>query len=166
MHRRALLSTLGLTVTTTLAGCLGGVPTAGDGDGSPADGSGGSPGDGTHLRFTETLLTSTGQCERPGTASVVFGDEAVTVTGCAHGRNGCAVPVLADVSYTPDEDLLTVVVASEVQRDEDEACTEALLPLGYEARVAMDGAVPGVVSVVHDDADGRREVVRGTRDGA
>ncbi|AUV80638.1 hypothetical protein C2R22_02350 [Salinigranum rubrum] len=166
MQRRALLSTLGLTLPTTLAGCLGGVPTAGDGDGSPEDGSGGAAGGGTHPRFTETSLTSTGQCERPGTASVAFGDEAVTVTGCAHGRNGCAVPVLADVSYTPAEDHLTVVIASEVRRDEDEACTEALLPLGYEARVVMDGAVPGTVSVVHDDVDGRREVVRGTRDGA
>jgi hypothetical protein len=174
MHRRAFLSALGFTLTTTLAGCLGGAPGAGGGgDGGddrddtagPGDGggSGGNAGGGTHPRFTETSLTSTGQCESPGTAAVDFSDEAVTVTGCAHGRNGCAVPVLGDVSYAPDGDLLTVVVASEVERGEDEMCTEALLPLGYEARVAMDGMVPGVVSVVHDDVDGRREVARARR---
>ncbi len=164
MHRRVLLSALGPALVTA-AGCLGGAPTAGDGDGSSGGDTGGSAGS-THPQFIETSLTRTGQCERPGTASVAFDDEAVTTTGCAHGRNGCAVPVLADVSYSPDGDLLTVVVAGEVQRDEDEACTEALLPLGYEARVVMDGTVPGVVSVVHDDVDGRREVVRLTRDGA
>jgi hypothetical protein len=73
------------------------------------------------------------------------------------------VAVLDDVSYTVAEDLLTVVVAGEVRRDEDEMCTEALLPLGYEARVVMDGTVPGTVRVVHDDVDGRREVTRESR---
>jgi hypothetical protein len=175
MHRRTLLSGVGVALAAT-AGCLGGGPPVadggndGDGDdpgtGSPGDGDGSAGGGGTHPRFTETSLTSTGQCENTGTASVDFGDEAVTITGCAYGRNGCAVPVFADVSYAPDGDLLTVVVASEVERRGDVGCTEALLPLGYEARVAMDGMVPGVVRVVHDDVDGRREVARERRDGA
>jgi hypothetical protein len=185
MHRRTLLAGLGIALTTTLTGCLGGgsPPTDdsdddGDGsdggdDGTPTDGPGGDDGSddgdgaagggGTHPRFTETSLTSTGQCESPGTASIQFDDEGVTVTGCAHGRNGCAVAVLDDVSYAVDENRLTVVVASEVERDEDEMCTEALLPLGYEVRVEMDGMVPPNVRVVHDDVDGRREVARASR---
>ncbi|WP_318567210.1 hypothetical protein [Salinigranum marinum] len=189
MHRRTLLSGLGVAFVAAIAGCLGGgPPTAGDGtggsggsdgggsdtDGSgggtdsqpdgPGDGDGGPSGGGTHPRFTETSLVSTGRCDSPGTATVRFDDAGVTVTGCAHGRNGCAVAVLDDVSYTPEGDLLTVVVASVVERDPDQACTEALLPLGYEVRVAMDGMVPGVVRVVHDDVDGRREVARRRHD--
>ena len=193
MHRRTLLSGVGVALVATVAGCLGGgPPTAGDGtgggdgDGSDTDGDGdgtdglpngsgddGGDGDGTgdgaasggtHPRFTETSLVGTGQCDSPGTATVRFDDAGVTVSGCAHGRNGCSVAVLDDVSYAPDGNLLTVVVASVVERDPDEACTEALLPLGYEVRVAMDGMVPGVVRVVHDDVDGRREVARGRRD--
>ena len=168
MHRRLLLSSVGFALVATLAGCLGGSspPTDDDGDDTPptTDGSGGSGG--THPRFTETSLTSTGRCDSHGTAAVDFGDDAVTVTGCARGRNGCAVPVLADVSYAVSENTLTVVVASDVERDEDQMCTEALLPLGYEARVAMDGMVPEHVRVVHDDVDGRREVARARRDGA
>jgi hypothetical protein len=180
MYRRVLLSGVGIAVATALTGCLaGGPPTAGGGSGesgggsdgedgseAPGGGDGSSGGDGgTHPRFTETTLTSTGQCDGPGTASIRFGDVAVIVTGCAHGPNGCAAPVLADVSYAPTEDLLRVVVASEVERGEDEACTQALLPLGYEVRVAMDGTVPGAVRVVHDDVDGRREVAFARRDG-
>jgi hypothetical protein len=174
MHRRFVLSGVGLAVAATLAGCLGGSPpTDGDGDdGTPPtdtdDGSGGSGGSsgGTHPRFTETSLASTGRCDSHGTASVDFDDAGVTVTGCARGRNGCAVPVLADVSYAVSDDTLTVVVASTVERDEDELCTEALLPLGYEARVVMDGTVPGHVRVIHDDVDGRRTVARASRSGS
>jgi hypothetical protein len=171
MRRRVLLSTLGLALTTPAAGCLGGgaPPVAEDGgtedpDGTD-DGSGGS-GTATRSRFVETSLTGTGRCEQPGTASVRFGADGVTVTGCARGPNGCAVPALADASYTPDGGLLTVVVASRVERHGDVGCTQALVPLGYEVRVVMDGTVPEAVSVVHDDVDGRREVVRVGRDGA
>jgi hypothetical protein len=171
MRRRALLSTLGLALTTPAAGCLGGEapPVAENSGTEDADGTDdGSDGSGTATqpRFVETSLTDTGQCESPGTASVRFGGDGVTVTGCAHGPNGCAVPALADVSYDPANDLVTVVVASEVERRGDVGCTQALVPLGYEVRVVMDGAVPEAVSVVHDDVDGRREVVRVGRDGA
>jgi hypothetical protein len=182
MHRRTLVSGLGIALTVALSGCLGGgPPTAGGGDGNrngngSGDGDDGPPGGsdddsggsagGTHPRFTETSLTATGRCEDPGTAAVRFDDTGVTVTGCAHGRNGCAVPVLADVSYAVEENLLTVVVASEVEQRGDTGCTQALEPLGYEARVAMDGMVPPNVRVVHDDVDGRREVARVSRDGA
>jgi hypothetical protein len=164
MDRRFVLSGIGLTVAATLAGCLGGgSPPADDGDDGtpPTDTDDG--GGGTHPRFTETSLTSTGRCDSHGTASIGFDDDGVTITGCARGRNGCAVPVLADVSYAASEDTLTVVVASEVERDEDELCTEALLPLGYEARVVMDGTVPTHVRVIHDDVDGRRDVARASR---
>jgi hypothetical protein len=176
MHRRFVLSSLGLAATATLAGCLGGgsPPTAGNSDDGDGDSDGGTPhtdtddtasggsGGGTHPRFTETSLTATGRCDSHGTASVDF-DDGVTVVGCARGRNGCAVPVLGDVSYAVSEDTLTVVVASEVERDEGQLCTEALLPLGYEVRVVMDGTVPADVRVVHDDVDGRREVARASR---
>ena len=170
MHRRVMLSSLGLAAAATLTGCLGGdsPPTDDDGDGdggtppTDTDDSGGSAG-GTHPRFTETSLTATGRCDSHGTASVDFDDDGVTVTGCARGRNGCAVPVLGDVSYAVSRDTLTVVVASEVERDDDQLCTEALLPLGYEARVVMDGTTPGDVRVIHDDVDGRREVARASR---
>lgn len=180
MHRRTILSGFGVALAVALSGCLGGgAPTAGgnggSGGGGDDDSGGGGDGDGsdgaaggggTHPRFTETSLTSTGQCDSPGTAAIDFDDAGVTVIGCAHGRNGCAVPVLGDVSYGVEENLLTVVVASEVERSEDEMCTEALLPLGYEARVEMDGMVPSNVRVVHDDVDGRREVARERRAGA
>jgi hypothetical protein len=192
MNRRVLISCLGVATAAALAGCLGGPnpPTAGSengnengsesqsGNGGGADdggdggtgGSAGGTGDGaatgTHPRFTETSLTATGRCENPGAATVQFDDEAVTVTGCAHGRNGCSVPVLDDVAYAVKGDLLTVVVATEVDRGDDEMCTQALVPLGYRVRVTMDGMVPGTARVVHDDVDGRREVARTRRGGA
>jgi hypothetical protein len=166
MDRRVLLSALGVGLATAAAGCLGGgTPPADDGGDGPDDsGDGPATDDDTPRRIAEASLTGTGRCDSPGTASVTVGNGVATVTGCAHGRNGCAVPVLGDASYTPDADRLTVVVTSEVRRGEDEACTEALLPLGYEVRVALDGATPAVVRVVHDDVDGRREVARWRRD--
>jgi hypothetical protein len=165
MRRRTLLSAVALAAG--VGGCLGDTPpTAGDDpDDAPptTDDDGGSAGGDTHPRFTETSLTSTRRCDNPGTATVAFDDDGVTITGCARGRNGCAVPVLADVSYRVAADLVTVVVASDVERRGDVGCTEALKPLGYETRVVMDGMVPGHVAVIHDDVDGRRTVVRTSR---
>ena len=102
----------------------------------------------------------------PDEIDVAFDDgpPAVCVRGCVTGRNGCARPTLADATYDPDADRLTVVVATVVETEEGTVCTQALTDLGYEVTVPFGSAsLPGEVAVVHDDVDGRREVARVTR---
>lgn len=180
MNRRTVLTGTAALLPLALAGCVGGSGGS-DGEteteteaetetetaepetlteGTGTDAAGGS---GTHPRFTETSLTRLEECPSPGEASVAFDDEGVTVTGCIVGKNGCTVPSLEDVSYDGEKELVTLVVAAVEERDEDEACTEALVNLGYEARVELDGTVPAAAAVVHDDVDGRREVARAER---
>ncbi|SFF87351.1 hypothetical protein SAMN04488063_0610 [Halopelagius inordinatus] len=170
MNRRTILTGTAALLPLALAGCVGGSGGSGGSDGETETetetgglGTDAAGGTGTHPRFTETSLTRRDECPSPGEASVTFDDEGVTATGCIVGKNGCTVPSLEDVSYVGEKDLVTLVVAAVEERDEDEACTEALVNLGYEARVELDGTVPAAAAVVHDDVDGRREVTRTER---
>ena len=76
------------------------------------------------------------------------------------GKNGCTRRRLASVDRDAGD--VTVVVAAVEEREEDEACTEALVNLGYEVRID-DADPPTSVTVVHDDVDGRRTVADITR---
>lgn len=177
MNRRTVLTGTVTLLPLALAGCLGGSSGA-DGeteteteqtetettetDELPTTGTDGGT-SGTHPRFTESSLTALDECPSPGEASIAFENEGVTVTGCVVGKNGCTVPMLENVSYDGEAETVTLVVAAVEERDEDEACTEALVELGYEARVALDGTVPATAVVVHDDVNGKREVARAER---
>jgi hypothetical protein len=164
MRRRTVIA--GITaLPLACSGCLGAAPgdsSGGDADGTgddgtdtDASGNGGTdtddPGDPTGTetpggstvtdgRFTATFHPRR-ECQSPGEATVDFGgDGPITVAGCVVGKNGCTVARLRDITY-------------------DEACTDALVNLGYGATVEVDGALPTAVRVVHDDVDGRRTVV-------
>jgi hypothetical protein len=97
-------------------------------------------------------------------AAVAFdeADGTVSVRGCLRGRNGCARAALPGdgVTYDADAGVLHVRVHTVVEADEDTVCTQAITPRGYEATARFEGGLPGVVAVVHDDVDGRREVAR------
>ena len=159
MYRRRVLS--GVAVITALAtgGCTGG-----GGGGSATDDSeptdptdtptGGSAG------LSAVTFTPRESCPDPGGATVRFDADPVAVVGCVIGKNGCTRPRLSSVDR--DDGAVTVVVAAVEERDDDEACTEALVNLGYEARIDHDDP-PTSVTVVHDDVDGRRTVADVTR---
>lgn len=184
MHRRTILTGTATLLPVALAGCTGGSDPGDSGN----DGAGGSsetdtpddltdtadgdetktPGDGTGTtngstttfdRFTATFSPRE-RCPNPGEATVDFGgDGPISAVGCVVGKNGCTVPRLRDASYDAGADEVTVVVAAVEERGEDEACTEALVNLGYEVGIETDGEAPTAVRVVHDDVDGRRTVV-------
>ncbi|MFB6090764.1 MAG: hypothetical protein ABEJ97_06860 [Halobellus sp.] len=103
------------------------------------------------------------ECPTPGEATVELGDGSATVRGCVVGKNGCTVPRLLDLTLDADTGVATVVVAAVEEREEGEACTEALVNLGYEVRVDSGGATLSGVEVVHDDVNGRRVVADVTR---
>lgn len=160
MYRRGVLAGVAALAT---AGCVGG---AGDGAGGDPTDSTGAPTETstpTPTRTTAGLsavtLTPRGSCPDPGDATVRLDAEPVSVVGCVVGKNGCTRPRLAAVDR--DAGAVTVVIAAVEERDDDEACTEALVNLGYEVRI--DGDEPTSVTVVHDDVGGRRTVVDVTR---
>lgn len=172
MNRRPVLAGAAALLSLSLAGCVGSGDPPGQsetderpsGTETPTDGTlpdGG--GSGTHPRFTESSLTHRDECPAPGDADVSFDESGVTVVGCVVGKNGCTVPSLEHVSYDGRTETVTLVVAAVEERDENQACTEALVHLGYEARVELDGTVPDAAVVVHDDVNGRREVVHEER---
>ncbi|MGQ4554437.1 hypothetical protein [Halobellus sp. GM3] len=171
MRRRTVLTGVTALISVALAGCTGGA-----GPGAPGDGSTDTDGAETPAGTVDTdTSTATGdrftarfsrreRCPNPGEATVDFGgDGPVSVVGCVVGKNGCTVPRLRDAAYDAGADEITVVVAAVEERDEDEACTEALVNLGYEVELSIDGDPPTSVRVVHDDVDGRRTVVDVTR---
>ncbi|MFB6091598.1 MAG: hypothetical protein ABEK02_01155 [Haloquadratum sp.] len=158
MRRRTVLVGLTALLPSALAGCTGG---AGSGTETATE----TPPDETVTpRLVTASLLPREACPDPGGATVRFGEgDAITVRGCVVGKNGCTVPRLQDVRYDADATALTVVVAAVEERAENEACTEALVNLGYEVDVEVQGATPTRVRVVHDDVDGRRTVADATR---
>jgi hypothetical protein len=145
MRRRDLLGTVGAAVGTALAGCVGsGGPDPGTGDGDD----GGTDTSATPS-VTERNLTEVEECPTQGSASVSWGETAVTVTGCLTGRNGCSVPVLGSAEYDAEADELAVTVTTE-EEDSGGACTQALTDLGYESTVTFAGGLPAGVVVTHE----------------
>ncbi|MFD1685418.1 hypothetical protein [Halobellus litoreus] len=172
MRRRTVLSGLAVSLPLALAGCTGdsGPDDPGGTDTTdeqsetetPSDEPDTPDGTVTPGRVSATLVPRE-ECPNPGEATVSFGDEAISVVGCVVGNNGCNVQRLQEVDYDTETEALTVVVAAVEEREEDEACTEALVNLGYEVDIETDGTSVTSVRVVHDDVDGRRTVVDVTR---
>ena len=163
MRRRHLLSGLATLVTVGSAGCAGGSD-GGASETRTATASETPTATPTAAEPTAGLAAATllprEECADPGGATVQLDDDPVTVVGCVIGKNGCTRPRLASVGR--DDGAVRVVVAAVEERDDDEACTEALVNLGYEIRLDSEDP-PTSVTVVHDDVDGRRVVVDVTR---
>jgi len=164
MKRRHLLAALG---AAAVAGCVGDAPAGSgddatetdgstDADGSGSDGDG--PGSAVAPSVRETAFDRVDGCVGEDEARVDAGADAVDVTGCVVGADGCSRAALGEVGYDGDAGALRIVVRTVEGTGDTEACTQALTPRGYEARVAFDGGLPGRVVVVHDDANGRRTV--------
>ncbi|WP_251342237.1 hypothetical protein [Haloplanus halophilus] len=136
MDRRTLLGTL---VPVVLGGCIE----------APRD-------DEEPLRLDEASLRDTGRCADAETASVDVSESRVRVTGCVTGPNGCAVASFG--SATVSGRTLDVVVTTRRDAPPDTACTQALVPRGYEATIRLARGRPDRVRVIHDAAGGRRQV--------
>lgn len=102
-------------------------------------------------------FSPTDECVGPGTAAVWVTDGGVSLLGGLRGPTGCSEPAIEDVRYRVADDTLTVVVGTE---EAAETCTQALTRLAYRLELRFSGGLPGTVVVVHDGADGRREVAR------
>ena len=162
MHCRRVLSGAVTVTALVTAGCAG--------DGSDPVTDGGDPTDATDsATATETdepsglsavTFVPRASCPDPGGATVDPDADPVSVVGCVVGKNGCARQRLTSVDR--DASAVTVVVTAVDERGDDEACTEALVNLGYEIRID-DPDPPTSVTVVHDDVDGRRTVADVTR---
>ena len=159
MHRRRVLSGVAALAALATAGCTGG-----GGAGTATDG--GEPTDRTETatptasELPAVTFAPRRSCPEPGGATVELDADPVSIEGCVVGKNGCTRPRLASVDR--DNGAVTVVVAAVEERAEGEACTEALVNLGYEVRIDYADP-PTSVTVVHDDVDGRRTVADVTR---
>ncbi|WP_224332801.1 hypothetical protein [Haloprofundus halobius] len=181
MDRRTFLGRTTVLAAVALAGCTSSGTDDGtngddgengddgtDADSGGADGTDGeteTPGedsDESAPRIADRAFERTGDCDRAGSATVSRDGDTVVVEGCIRGRNGCSEAVLDSAEYDPSDDRLSVVVATEEERDEDEACTQALVSRGYELRVVFEDGTPGTVDVVHDGADGQTTVTSST----
>ena len=155
MHRRRILTGLAAAVSIGLAGCTGGA----GGNDTTAEPSGADTSTQSETPDMVAALTPREECPNPGEATVTFdADGPISIVGCVVGKNGCTVPRLERADYDSEARALTVVVAAVEERDEGEACTEALVTLGYEVGLTAAAIDPTSVEVVHDDVDGRRTV--------
>jgi hypothetical protein len=162
MRRRAVLTGVAVGLTSILAGCTGSSGSGADATDAPTTTDTTDETDGTAGLVSGSLIPRE-ECPNPGEATVDLGTGSATVRGCVVGKNGCTVPRLRDVTLDAETDVATVTVASVEEREDDEACTEALVNLGYQARVDTGGATLTGLEVVHDDVEGRRVVVDVTR---
>ena len=160
MHRRRVLAGAAAVTTLATAGCAGDGPTPVTDGGDPPDATETATPTDEPAGLSAVTFVPRESCPDPGGATVDLDADPVSVVGCVVGKNGCTRPRLSDVDR--DSGAVTVVVATVEERADDEACTEALVTLGYEIRI--DGPDPPTsVTVVHDDVDGRRTVADVTR---
>lgn len=174
MDRRTVLALVAGAGSTALAGCTGGGGSDGDGGDEPTSEPSETPtetpaGTGTPTD-TETgppsvvdrSFARTGDASEPDeSASVAFGDDAVTVSGVISGKNGCMQASLKGAEYDPDADELRVRV--ETVREGGDVCTQQIVYRGYEATVAFEGGLPTSVVVEHESMDEVRTVTDATR---
>ena len=161
MRRRGILVSL-----LAASGCLGGGAFDVSPDGT-ADAAGSPTATTTAEQSARTTarpdvrverFVETDRCPAPGDAAVRVADADVVVAGCVRGATECAVPTLSGAVYAAATDALTVIVGTDAP--EADACAASLSALGYRVRVDLAEGPPSAVSVVHDDADGHREVAR------
>ncbi|KTG10898.1 hypothetical protein AUR64_06875 [Haloprofundus marisrubri] len=176
MDRRTFLERTAVLAAVGVAGCTSTGADGGDSGGNGNDNTGNGTdengteddsgddtttegdSDGSDTAIADRTFERTGECNSSGTTTVSREDDAVVVEGCIRGRNGCSVPVLDTAEYDADADRLSVVVGTEVEKEEDEMCSQALVSLGYELRVSFDGPVPTDIAVAHDGPDGQTTV--------
>ncbi|GAB6879397.1 hypothetical protein JCM17823_16710 [Halorubrum gandharaense] len=188
MNRRTLLAAAGTMGTVAVAGCVGDGGDAGDGDGDDANGgdqendeTGGTFEDGQDgedaaasadseaaeiiedPELVDTELVTVDTDDDTSDATVSFGEDVVYVEGTVVGETGCHAVELAKTEVNGDGSL-EVVVAAVDDADPEEMCTQALTPLGYVVEATFDDGIPGEVTVVHDDTDGRDTVARESLD--
>jgi hypothetical protein len=164
MHRRTILTGLAAAVPIGLAGCTGGA--GGGGGGTDTTTAPPETDTSTESRTPgiQATLTPREECPNPGEATVSFDtDELISIVGCVVGKNGCVVPRLAAADYDSETRALTVVVAAVEERDNETACTQQIVHLGYEVELTEAEIDPTSVEVVHDDRNGRRTVEDVTR---
>lgn len=168
MQRRTFVTTVAAALGTATAGCVastdGNDPGTASTD-SPASTDGGNTGSPSPTPTPEppsivsSSLEPREKCEAPGSASISAKSTVVTVEGCIVGKDGCQAPVLADATYDAEADELTVTVTTKSRTDAD-ACTQALVDLGYTATVEFESDLPETTVVVHRGAQTDGEVAR------
>ncbi|WP_435127397.1 hypothetical protein [Halobaculum sp. D14] len=170
MDRREFIAAVGAGAAVGVAGCVGG-GTGGDG-GDDTDTSGTPtstpadttkpPTDGATPTITGRSFSRTGDAATPQEdATVRFAESAVTCSGVIRGKNGCMRAALADATYDPDADRLTVTV--ETVSEGGPVCTQQIVYRAYDATVRFDGGLPGAVTVLHRSTGETRTVAETTR---
>jgi hypothetical protein len=92
-------------------------------------------------------------------AAIETRDDTVVCRGHVRGRDGAAMAALDGATYDAEADELRVVVVAETDPDAGPMSIQAIVDLGYEVAVELDGGLPESVTLVEDDADGRREAL-------
>jgi hypothetical protein len=126
-------------------------PNGEDGTGSrPAEDDTSTPFQGVELETRSFAVTGVENGQQRNAAAVSFDPDAdrVTVTGTIWGASGCATARLAGASYDRETDRLVVTVDTAT---EGEACTDAIVEVGYEGTFGFSNGLPGEVAVRHRD---------------
>ncbi|KAB1197252.1 MULTISPECIES: hypothetical protein [Haloferax] len=157
MNRRAILAGVaGLCVS--LAGCAADDGDADDEQTTTAKTTEPTP---SFPVLVERSLSpeSAENCPTEGQATIhTATDGVVPIDGCLWGPTGCSVLRLAAADYDTDSDTASVTTETVEDVSPDEACTQALVALGYRVELRFEYQLPRRVVVVHDDANGTRTV--------
>ncbi|RDZ65736.1 hypothetical protein C5B90_05120 [Haloferax sp. Atlit-12N] len=159
MNRRALLlGTAGLCAS--LAGCASGDNAAKQSTASTETASPTPMETPRRPRLVGRTLTPVRADACPADGALATETETgFSVVGCVSGATECTIARLARADYDAESDTATLVVEA-VERADTKNCAESAVVRGYEATLRFESGLPGQAVVVHDDADGRREVAR------
>ncbi|MEF8785756.1 MAG: hypothetical protein V5A45_07460 [Haloarculaceae archaeon] len=123
-----------------------------------------TPDDPPELQASSFSVTSVESSRPRQTADASFDTDAetVTVTGTIVGNDGCMTAELGTVEYDAENSQLAVDVVTIERGDTgDNACTQQMVGIDYEATFSFDGGTPSSVAVSHD-GDGIMAAGHGT----
>ncbi len=155
MQRRTVLRGAASIAAIGIAGCsAGGAP--GDATDTPTD----EPSiELVDSDFEVKNIDHTGEAS----ADVTFHDEddRVRFTGTIEGSDGCKTAAMDAIEYDSEVDEVHLTVRTEDREGtENQACTEALVYVDYEAMATFSGGTPKRATVSHDG----REIMSGGRE--
>lgn len=165
LTRRDALSGVAALGAVTLAGCVneeeengegnGANGTAagnGDSNGDDGNGDGGNGGEATAATILESSSETIGADERSDEydwATIERQEQTVLIHGVIPASTPCHRAV---VESTVEDGELSVAVSLESTLDDDEACTQVLAEIEYEASIELDGDVQRV-EVAHEGGE-------------
>lgn len=117
----------------------------------------------TDSAVTGCLVVRGANCGTPTNSATVNcrpKSPLVFVSGTISGEDACKTAVLQTAAYTPETEILDVVIATENKNPTEQPCSMCIYEIDYDAFFTLQECAPAMVVVHHQSVTGTTVVAR------